>query len=168
MLVIFVILIVLFYRNITRNIIQANITDIRIIKMHTPLNGSIDEKLKIDIEKDISNYVYIIFGVETKNLSNNYNISNISIDPIIPQELKEKVFWFDKSGDAPTDSVMRLGPTEDKKFGRQLIVRRDNLNDDQLIDLFKTVKFNISYISFNNKNQFIKYLSMGYSKSISN
>jgi hypothetical protein len=156
--------IVALYRGATRNLLDAHVVEIRTNKLFFPLNLSIDSKSRGIIKNDPGNYLVMIFEIETKNESN-YYISNIDIYPLIPSELKERVLWFD-TVDGPME--LKLEPSKNKVFFRQLIIRRDNLGDSQLIELFKSVKFEIAYYSYDNKNLLASCFSFGYSKSKAN
>ncbi|MGE5398153.1 MAG: hypothetical protein ACM3MK_11560 [Chitinophagales bacterium] len=153
------IIVVAFYRGISRNFVDAHVANIRINEIDLPLSGSIDAKSREIIEHNPTKFVYITFDIETRNTSN-YSLYRIRINPLIPPKLKEKVLWYDTT-DAPSESIMRLNPTKTKVFNRSLIIKRDNYSDRQLIGLFYSTRFNILYFSYKNNNS----LTLGYSKT---
>lgn len=136
---------VFIYRTISRRVLKVDYPIITQIEVCRPLQvGTFSEEQVQEVNSNLENFAAIIYTIPTKNDSDNIYISNISIDPVFSNEMKKHVYW-DSANDMPNDVTASLSPHREKHYGRRIIIRRNGLNDDELLNIAEKNSFKISY-----------------------
>lgn len=141
-LVIGVLLVV--YKLTSKEILDGKIVEIKSGKIGEYLNYAMDDDIKKQVLNDKDGYIYLTYRFEIKNISDKNNITNVSIEPSFSDNMKDNVVWYDYT-DAVTDSEMRVSPSQIKHYDRVILIKKNGYTDDELINMAKEDKFEISY-----------------------
>lgn len=145
------------YRVIARKVIKAEIVKISIEKPNPHYHYEMNQQKNEELFGNFTDFANIVYEFDMKNLSNEIQVSSISIKPIFSESMKENVFFY-ASSDAITNYSMRLTPNKDTNFHRYILIRRNGLTDEELIDMAKKNNFKITYNTFKGDS----ILSYGY------
>lgn len=163
LVVICIVLFIHLYQNSSRKVLDLGIEDIKIEKLDSYINEAMTKEKKKEVNDNPQDYLIVSYKLKISNNSNIIRAVNLNIQPEFFGDMKNIVFWFDYS-DALTDNIY-VNPSFTGKYGRMVIVKRKGLADEEIIKMAKSVRFKLTYWTYEYKSRF-GLLTYGYNSQI--
>lgn len=137
---------VFLYRTVTRKVLDVSVVSIKIDKANHYDNYAMNEQQKKTVNENPNDYIYVDYMLEVKNESDKISVENINIQPEFFGEMKKNVFWFDYTDEV--GDYVSIVQSSTTKHERRIVVKRNGLSDDDLIEMAKSVKFKLTYNTY--------------------
>lgn len=148
---------VFIYRSSCRKILYGYMDGVRIGKVDKDLNFAMPKKKREEVSKNLDEYVYVYYKFKVSNTSDKFRITDINLEP----QSKDNVVWYDSNEDV-YDGQSNLNIKETKGDERTILVKRNGRTDDEIINMARDDKFEMTYWTIEGDS----ILSMGKSKQI--
>ena len=152
---------VFIYRMISRKVINSEVVKITIEKASKYYDFEMNEEKKKELNENLNDYVYIIYEIDMRNISDKIHVSGIGIKPQFSEGMNGNVYWYAGTY-AIYDSQKILEPNQEKDYARRILVKRNGLTDDELINMAKEDRFKITYYTSEGSSIF----SLGYESQL--
>jgi hypothetical protein len=142
---------------ISRDIINSEVVNIKIEKASKYYDYVMNEEKKKELNENLNDYVYIIYEIDMRNISDKLRVSGIDIKPQFSENMNRNVYWYDGTY-AIYDAQTVLEPSEEMQCDRRILIKRNGFTDSELISMAKDDRFIITYYTSEDSS----ILSLGY------
>lgn len=149
-----------------RKCIESKIIEVKLLKAEDYINNipMRNNNKREEVLENIGDYICLHYEIKAQNTSNDYIVQNISFEPKFTKEMNDSIVAYASDDEICDNSIhTTLNKNQEKSYWRLIIIKKNGLSDDEIIEKAKDNNFQAHYFTTNDKDSI---LSLGYSKQI--
>lgn len=132
------------YRTMSRNVLKISSIKNKIEPCGRQFDKEISKEQREVINSNLDDFAFVIYSFSAANESDNINISNISVNPVFSDEMREHVYFY-SSSDLLNDEAGCLSQHKEKTYRRRILIRRNGLSDEELSNIAGKNSIDVTY-----------------------